>query len=181
MIELKDIQIKDLKFTPYILRDEIMDRILELGLKITQDYDSKKPLFLSILNGSFMFTSDLLKRIDLESEVKFLQISSYEGTSSTGKIKGDLDLGDWITDRHIIIVEDIIDTGTTMNYLLQEIKKWNPTSVEVATLFLKKGCLQYNLNPLYVGFDIKNEFIVGYGLDYDGLGRNYQDVYQLID
>ena len=180
MINLQDIQIKDLKFTPYILRDEIMDRILELGLKITEDYKSKRPLFLSILNGSFMFTSDLLKKIDLESELKFLQISSYDGLSSTGIIKGNLDLGDWITNRHIIIIEDIIDTGNTMNHLLGEINKWKPSSVEISTLFLKKDCLKYNINPLYVGFEIKDDFIVGYGLDYDGLGRNYQDVYQLI-
>lgn len=181
MINYLDIQIKDLVFEPYILRHELLDRILELAIKINDDYQGKKPLFLSVLNGAFMFTSDLMKQIDIESEIKFIQVSSYDGLKSTGKIKDNFELGKWITDRHIIIVEDIVDTGHTMNHLLKKIQQWDPASIEVATLFLKTECLDYDLDLKYVGFNIQNRFIVGYGLDYDGLGRNYQDVYHLKD
>ena len=180
-MNFQDIQIKDLSFTPYIMRDDIMGRIQELSIKINSDYLDKKPLFISVLNGSFMFTSDLIKQIDIESEIKFIQVSSYEGLKSTGKIKDDFDFGKWVTDRHIIFVEDIVDTGQTMNQLLKKINQWDPASVEVATLFLKKECMDYELDLKYVGFTIQNKFIVGYGLDYDGIGRNYQDVYQLCD
>ncbi len=181
MINFQDIQIKDLTFTPYIMRNEIMGRIQELAIRINDDYVDKKPLFLSVLNGSFMFTSDLMKMIDVESEIKFIHVSSYDGLKSTGKIKDNFELGKWVTDRHIIIVEDIVDTGNTMNYLLKKIQQWDPSSVEVATLFLKNECLDYDLDLKYIGFSIQDRFIVGYGLDYDGLGRNYQDVYQIVD
>lgn len=175
----KDIQIKDLSFTPFILRNELMSRIQEIAIDINNSYQDKTPLFISVLNGSFMFTSDLLKQIDLECELKFINISSYQGTQSTGVIKEEFGFGKWVNDRHIIILEDIVDTGTTMNYLLKKIQQWDPASVEVATLFLKTECLDYDLDLKYVGFEIPNKFIVGYGLDYDGLGRNYPDVYQL--
>ena len=175
----EDIQIKDLSFTPFILRNELMSRIQEIAIDINNSYQNKKPLFISVLNGSFMFTSDLMKQIDLECELKFINISSYEGTKSTGKIKEGFGFGKWVNDRHIIILEDIVDTGNTMNYLLKNIQQWDPASVEVATLFLKTECLDYDLDLRHVGFEIPNKFIVGYGLDYDGLGRNYPDVYQL--
>jgi hypoxanthine phosphoribosyltransferase len=175
----EDIQIKDLSFTPFILRNELMSRIQEIAIDINNSYQNKKPLFISVLNGSFMFTSDLMKQIDLECELKFINISSYEGIKSTGKIKEEFGFGKWVNDRHIIILEDIVDTGNTMNYLLKKIQQWDPASVEVATLFLKTECLDYDLDLRHVGFEIPNKFIVGYGLDYDGLGRNYPDVYQL--
>jgi hypoxanthine phosphoribosyltransferase len=181
MIELTDIQIKDLKFTPYLYRNDLRDRIQELAIQINQDYTDKKPLFVSVLNGSFMFTSDLMKQIDLESEIKFIKVSSYDGTKSTNQVKMSNEFGKWVTDRHIIFIEDIIDTGNTMNHLMNEISLWDPASVEIATLFLKSECLDYEINPRYVGFNIQNKFIVGYGLDYDGLGRNYQDIYHIID
>lgn len=180
MINLQDIQIKDLAFTPYILRNELTSRIQEIALKINNDYHDKVPLFVSVLNGAFMFTSDLMKQIDLVSEIKFINISSYEGTKSTG-IKNEFEFGKWVTDRHIIFIEDIVDTGVTMNYLVEKIKEWDPASVEVATLFVKRDCLEFDLDLRYVGFQIENKFIVGYGLDYDGHGRNYQDVYQLAN
>jgi hypoxanthine phosphoribosyltransferase len=180
MINLKDIQIKDLAFTPYILRQDLLSRIQEIALEINHDYEGKVPLFVSVLNGSFMFTSDLMKQVDLISEIRFINISSYEGTKSTG-VKGDLDFGKWVTDRHIIFIEDIVDTGNTMNYLLEKIQQWDPASVEVVSLFLKKESLCHPLDLRYVGFEIEDKFIVGYGLDYNGYGRNYQDVYQLLD
>ncbi len=179
MNDLQDIQVKDLSFTPYILRNDIIGRIQELALRINDDYVGKSPLFVSVLNGSFMFTSDLMKQINLKSEIKFIQVSSYEGTQSTG-IKENFDFGKWVTDRHIIFIEDIIDSGHTMKYLLDKIHQWDPASVEIATLFLKKESLQESLDMKYIGFEIENKFIVGYGLDYDGFGRNYQDVYTIV-
>lgn len=180
MFNISDIQIKDLSFTPYISRQDLLIRIQELAILINNDYEGKTPLFVSVLNGAFMFTSDLIKQIDITSEIKFINISSYDGTKSTG-IKNDFEFGKWVTDRHIIFIEDIVDTGNTMNYLLEKISQWDPASVEVATLFVKRECLDYELDLRYVGFEIENKFIVGYGLDYDGLGRNYQDIYQLSD
>jgi hypoxanthine phosphoribosyltransferase len=180
MTKLKDIEIKNFNFTPYILRDELMSRVQELGLKITEDYQNKNPLFISVLNGSFMFTSDLMKQIDVQSQIKFINISSYEGMKSTGNFSEFSGLGKWITDRHIVIIEDIVDTGNTMNFLIKNILQLDPSSVEVATLFLKRECLDYEMDLKYIGFEIPNRFIIGYGLDYDGYGRNYQDVYKLI-
>lgn len=180
MISLQDIQLHDLKFTPYILRTEIMSRIQELAIQINDDYENKKPIFISVLNGSFMFTSDLIKQIDVQSEIKFIQVSSYDGLSSTGKINGNLDFGKWLADRHIVFLEDIVDTGNTMSHLIEKVKEYDPASVEIATLFFKRNCLEYQIDLKYVGFEIQDEFIVGYGLDYDGLGRNYQDVYKLV-
>lgn len=181
MINLRDIQIKDLTFTSYILRNELINRVQELAIDINSDYENKNPLFISILNGAFMFTSDLMKQIDLQSEIKFINVSSYDGIKSTGSVKDNFVLGKYITDRHIIIIEDIVDTGTTMKHILDKINQWDPASVEVCTLFSKKVNFDHDINLRYVGFDIEDKFIVGYGLDYDGYGRNYQDVYQLID
>jgi hypoxanthine phosphoribosyltransferase len=124
MITFEDIHIKDLNFTSYILRKELMNRIQEIAIDINQDYMGRNPLFISVLNGAFMFTSDLMKQIDIDSEIKFINVSSYEGTKSTG-IKDDFDFGDWVTDRHIIFIEDIVDTGNTMKYLLDKIDKWD--------------------------------------------------------
>jgi hypoxanthine phosphoribosyltransferase len=176
----KNIQIKDLEFSPFITRFDIQERIAELAIKINQDYENRNPIFISVLSGSFMFTSDLLKQIDIQSEVTFIKVNSYEGTSSTNQIKEMIGLSNNITDRHVIIIEDIVDTGHTMNYLTQELSKKDPSSIEIVTLFYKPEAHKYNTKLRYVGFEIPKLFIVGYGLDYDGLGRNYQDVYQLV-
>lgn len=180
MINIKDITIKDLTFTPFVLREELLSRIQELAININNDYEGKNPLFISVLNGSFMFTSDLMKQIDIRSEINFIKVSSYNGTESTRKIKQEIDFGKWVTDRHVIIVEDIVDTGNTMRHILNNIHQFDPASVEVATLFLKPESLDYDIDLKYVGFEIQNKFIIGYGLDYDGQCRNYQDVYQLV-
>jgi hypoxanthine phosphoribosyltransferase len=180
MIDTTDIQIKDLRFTQYLTQRDLHSRIHELAIDINHDYQDKKPIFVSVLNGSFMFTSDLLKMIDIDSEVNFIKVSSYDGLESTGKIVQELPFGKWVTDRHIIIVEDIVDTGRTLRHILREIQQWDPATVEIATLFLKPQSFDYDYKLAYVGFEIPDKFIVGYGLDYDGLGRNYPDVYQLV-
>ena len=181
MTSLSDtITIKDLEFTPYVTHSDILSRIKEIGIKINQDYENKNPLFIAVLNGSFMFASDLMKQVDLKSELTFIKVNSYDGIESTGLIKEMIGIGQSVTDRHVVIIEDIVDTGNTITHLLNEISKMDPSSIEVVTLFSKPDSHETKLYIKYTGFDIPNKFIVGYGLDYDGYGRNYQDVYQLI-
>jgi hypoxanthine phosphoribosyltransferase len=174
------IKIKDLEFIPYVTHSDILERIRELAININDDYQNKNPLFIAVLNGSFMFASDLMKRIDVRSELTFIKVTSYEGIESTGSIKEMIGIGQSITDRHIVIIEDIVDTGHTITHLLNEMNKMDPSSIEVVTLFSKPESHETKLYIKYTGFDIPNKFIVGYGLDYDGYGRNYQDVYQLV-
>lgn len=182
MTSLQDtIQIKDLEFVPFLTHFDLLERIRELGIKINQDYENKNPLFISILNGSFMFTSDLMKQIDLRSELTFIKVNSYEGTETTNNINEVIGLTNDVTDRHIIIIEDIVDTGNTIDHVLQNLQSKKPKSLEVVTLFSKPGSYNNKHNLRYIGFEIPDKFIVGYGLDYDGYGRNYQDVYQLND
>ena len=181
MTNLADtITIKDLEFIPYVTHSDILERIREIGIKINQDYEGKNPLFIAVLNGSFMFASDLMKQVDLKSELTFIKVNSYDGTESSGHIREMIGIGQSITDRHIVIIEDIVDTGHTINYLIDELSKKDPSSLEVVTLFSKPDSHETDLYVKYVGFEIPNKFIVGYGLDYDGYGRNYQDVYQLV-
>jgi len=176
---MTDISIKELSFSPFLYRNELLARIKELGIDIQNDYEYKNPIFISVLNGSFMFTSDLLKQVDIRSEVNFIKVNSYEGVESSGKLNWELSFSKAISNRHIILIEDIIDTGLTMKSILNKIEEFDPKSVEIATLFLKRSSLKEDIRPKYVGFEIPNKFIVGYGLDYDGYGRNYQDVYEL--
>ena len=181
MTNLADtITIKDLEFIPYVTHSDILERIREIGIKINQDYEGKNPLFIAVLNGSFMFASDLMKQVDLKSELTFIKVNSYDGTESSGHIREMIGIGQSITDRHIVIIEDIVDTGHTISYLIDELSKKDPSSLEVVTLFSKPDSHETDLYVKYVGFEIPNKFIVGYGLDYDGYGRNYQDVYQLV-
>jgi len=181
MTSLSDtITIKDLEFIPYVTHTDILERIKEIGIKINQDYENKNPLFIAVLNSSFMFASDLMKQVDLKSELTFIKVNSYDGVESTGLIKEMIGIGQSVTDRHVVIIEDIVDTGNTITHLLNEISKMDPSSIEVVTLFSKPDSHETKLYIKYTGFDIPNKFIVGYGLDYDGYGRNYQDVYQLI-
>ena len=174
------IKIKDLEFIPYVTHYDILERVREIGIKINQDYENKNPLFIAVLNGSFMFASDLMKQVDLKSELTFIKVNSYDGIESTGLIKEMIGIGQSVTDRHVVIIEDIVDTGNTITHLLNEMSKMDPASIEVVTLFSKPESHQTKLYIKYTGFDIPNKFIVGYGLDYDGYGRNYQDVYQLV-
>jgi hypoxanthine phosphoribosyltransferase len=180
MNELTDIQIKDLNFTPYLLRNEIRDRIQELAIQINQDYVNKNPLFVSILNGSFMFTSDLMKQIELQSEIRFIKVSSYDGVKSTKKVSMSSEFGKWVSDRHIIFIEDIIDTGRTLSAFLPTLREKQPASIAIATLLHKPAATLFQVPIDYCGFTIPNLFVVGYGLDYNGLGRNLPGLYQLL-
>jgi hypoxanthine phosphoribosyltransferase len=176
---MSTIQVLDKTFEPYLKEAAIQEKITELAGQLNKDYAGKRPLFLSILNGSFLFTADLFKQITIEAEVSFIKLASYKGTSSTGNVITAIGLDMNVKDRHIIILEDIIDTGKTLHHYLPQLDSMQPASVKIAVLLNKKEALQYPVQVDYSCFDIPNKFVVGYGLDYDGLGRNSKDIYQL--
>jgi len=176
---MSTIQVLDKTFEPYLKEAAIQEKITELAGTLNQDYAGKRPLFLSVLNGSFLFTADLFKQITIEAEVSFIKLASYKGTSSTGNVITAIGLDINVKDRHIIILEDIIDTGKTLHHYLPQLENMQPASVKIAVLLNKKEALQYPVQVDYSCFDIPNKFVVGYGLDYDGLGRNSKDIYQL--
>ena len=176
---MSTIQVLDKTFEPYLKEAAIQEKITELAGQLNKDYAGKRPLFLSILNGSFLFTADLFKQITIEAEVSFIKLASYKGTSSTGNVITAIGLDTNVKDRHIVILEDIIDTGKTLHHYLPQLDSMQPASVKIAVLLNKKEALQYPVQVDYACFDIPNKFVVGYGLDYDGLGRNSKDIYQL--
>ena len=176
---MSTIQVLDKTFEPYLKEAAIQEKITELALQLNKDYAGKRPLFLSVLNGSFLFTADLFKQITIEAEVSFIKLASYKGTSSTGNVITAIGLDINVKDRHIIILEDIIDTGKTLHHYLPQLESMQPASVKIAVLLNKKEALIYPVQIDYACFDIPNKFVVGYGLDYDGLGRNSRDIYQL--
>jgi hypoxanthine phosphoribosyltransferase len=176
---MSTIQVLDKTFEPYLKEAEIQEKITKLAEQLNQDYAGKRPLFLSVLNGSFLFTADLFKQITIEAEVSFIKLASYKGTSSTGNVITAIGLDINVKDRHIIILEDIIDTGKTLHHYLPQLESMQPASVKIAVLLNKKEALIYPVQIDYACFDIPNKFVVGYGLDYDGLGRNSRDIYQL--
>ena len=178
---METIQIKDKKFTVSIPEADILREVERVAGEINRDLADKNPLFLSVLNGSFMFTADLMKRITIPCEVSFVKLASYQGIASTGKVKEVIGVNEDLTGRTIVIVEDIIDTGLTMQRLLETLGTRRPKEIHIATLLVKPEKLKVNLDIEYVAMHIPNDFIVGYGLDYDGLGRNYKDIYTVIN
>ena len=174
-------RIHDREFAKSISREEIDKEIKRVALQINRDYAGKRPLFIGVLNGSFMFVSDLLKNIELECEISFVKFSSYQGTETTGEVRELVGLTESIEGRDVIVLEDIVDTGHTMYKMIEMLKKHNPASVEIASLFVKPARLQIPVDVKYSLFSIPDRFIVGYGLDYDGLGRNLPDVYDVVE
>jgi len=173
------IQIDNKDFDLLIEYDQIKKRIRLIGIQLNVDYEHKVPVFVGVLNGSFIFMADLIKEIDISSEVTFVKVLSYEGTESTGKIKEEIGLGMDLKGRDVVIVEDIIDTGNTLSYLIEKIKKHEPASLCVCTLLLKPKSLKHTIDELkYIGFEIPEGFVVGYGMDFKGLGRNLKDIYR---
>ena len=175
------IQIKDKRFKTFIPEEQIMKEVARVADEINRDLSGTNPLFISVLNGSFMFTADLMKHLTMPCEVSFVKLASYEGTSSTGKVKELVGLGDDITGRTVVIVEDIVDTGLTMKQLVETLRARGPKDIKIATLLVKPDKLKVELDINYVAMNIPNDFIVGYGLDYDGLGRDYRDIYTVIE
>ena len=175
------IKIKDKNFAVSIPEAKILKEVERLAAQISRDLEGKNPLFLGILNGSFMFAADLFRRITIPAEISFVKLASYEGTASTGVIKEVIGLSENISGRTIVVVEDIVDTGCTMQKLLENLGTRSPESIHVCTLLLKPDKLKVPLNVEYVALEIPNDFIVGYGLDYDGFGRNLKDIYTVVE
>ncbi len=174
------VKVHDKSFETYLDEATIFLRIKELAQKINEDYAGKKPLFIAILNGSFMFASDLFKQLNIEAELCFIKLASYKGMKSSGNVVTSIGLDDDLFGKDVIIVEDIVDTGKTLHNFLPKLEHMQPNSMRIATLLHKPEATAYPLKLDYVGFDIPNKFVVGYGLDYDGLGRNFKEIYQLI-
>jgi hypoxanthine phosphoribosyltransferase len=178
---MKKIMVKDLSFEVFISEEKIKTRLAQMGNDITARFAGEEVLLLGVLNGSFIFMADLAREIHLPLSVEFLRISSYTGTSSSGDVKSLMGLNTELKGKNVLIVEDIVDTGISMDYLILELSKHNPKSLRIATLLFKKEAFRFNYSLDYVGFEIPNKFVVGYGLDYDGLGRNLPDLYQLSE
>lgn len=174
-------QIHDKHFVRYIHRDKIEEELDWMGRKLSQEYKDKNPLFLAVLNGAFVFAADLYRKITCDSTISFIKLASYEGTESTGDIKEVMGLAEDIKGRHVVILEDIIDTGRSMRHLIEVLSKEDPASIKIATLLVKPEALEEPLEIAYLAFDIPNLFVVGYGLDYDGYGRQLPDIYQVRD
>lgn len=178
---MEKIKVGDRWFTPFISETDILKRVEEVAASLNKDYAGKKPVFLVVLNGAFMFASDLMKRINIPCEITFIKLSSYEGMNSTGKIKEVMGLYEDIRDRHVVIVEDIVDTGLTMQRVMEILHKHHPASVEMCTLLFKPDKLVVDSLPKYVAFSIPNAFVLGYGLDYEQEARNLRNIYTIVE
>ena len=173
------ITVRDKSFSIFITSEQVQNRISEMAEKINADLNGKNPVFICILKGALFFSADLLKKIRLECEISFMRVSSYSGLQSTGNIRQHFGLTDDITGRSVVILEDIVDSGDTVVYLLDELKKGRPAEVRIASLLLKPASLKHHVRIDYTGFEVPDDFLVGYGLDYDGIGRNLNDIYKL--
>lgn len=174
------VTVHDKSFEIYLSAAVIHERIKEIAATISSDYAGKRPLFIAILNGSFMFASDLFKHLTIDAEICFIKLASYKGMKSTGNVVTSIGLDDDLFARDVIIVEDIVDTGKTLHNFLPKLVHQQPRSLKIATLLSKPEALAFPLTLDYIGFTIPNKFVVGYGLDYDGLGRNLGEIYQLV-
>ena len=175
------VKIKDKTFRTFIPEDQIAERVKAVAERINKDLADKNPLFLAVLNGSFIFAADLMRNITKPCEISFVKLASYQGTTSTGVIKEVIGLNEELAGRTVVILEDIVDTGFTIKRMIETLGTRGPESVHVCTLLLKPGKLQVPLNVEYVAMEIPNDFIVGYGLDYDQQGRNLRDIYTLVE
>jgi hypoxanthine phosphoribosyltransferase len=177
---MNTIKVKDKEFEISIDAETIDATIRKMAADINRDYEGKNPLFIAILNGSFVFAADLIRKISVPCEISFVKLSSYSGTSSTEEVKELIGLNEDIRGRHIIIVEDIVDTGLTLDKFLQDLEDYDPASVKVACFTFKEKAFKKNFHIDYLGLTIPNDFVVGYGLDYDGYGRNLPDIYKIV-
>jgi len=175
-------RIADLEFEILITAENIEERVKAIGAQLSEDYNNSVPVFIGVLNGSFLFIADLIKQVDIPCEINFTKLASYYGgTTSTLKIREDIDLTVDIKGRDVLIIEDIVDTGNTAHYLIEKLKEREPASLRLCSLLLKPAALQKKIEELkYVGFEIENEFVAGYGLDYKEMGRNLKDIYKKV-
>ena len=175
------VHIHDLSFQLYITPEKIQERVAQLGQEIAQDYKDNPPVFVVVLNGAFIFAADLVRATPLSTTIRFVQLSSYQGLSSTGEIEVVLGLKEEeVTGRPIIIIEDVVDTGNTLSWFKKDLQRMNPQSVKIASLLLKPDALQHPIEVNYLGFSIPTEFVIGYGLDYNEGGRDLAGIYQKI-
>jgi hypoxanthine phosphoribosyltransferase len=173
------VKLHDKTFDTYLSSDIIQEKVKELATVLNKEYEGKRPLFIAILNGSFMFAADLFKYLTIDAEVSFIKLASYRGMKSTGNVVTAIGLEDDLFDRDVVILEDIVDTGKTLHEFLPKLQHQQPKSLKIVALLHKSSATKYPLTVDYVGFDIPDKFVVGYGLDYDGLGRNLAEIYQL--
>ncbi len=178
---MSEIIVNDKKFRPYITVAQIDTEVERLAAMINKDYEGKRPLFIAILNGSFMFASDLFKKITIDAEISFIKLASYKGTRSTGHVITSIGLDESLKDRHVVILEDIVDTGKTLNQFLPQLHDQRPASLKIASLLHKPEALLFPIHIDYLGFNVPNKFLLGYGLDFDGLARNLKEIYQLVE
>ena len=178
---MKNIIVHNKKFEVFIHSKAIEAEVNRISVEMNRDLHEKLPIFLSLLNGSFMFTADLVKRFESNCQVSFVKMSSYEGKESTGNVQQLIGLNEDIRNRVIVVVEDIIDSGTTLFHFLKEIEKLQPSELKVASMFFKPSACKHDIKIDYLGMEIPNDFVIGYGLDYNGLGRNFQDLYKISE
>ncbi len=176
---MEKVTILDKHFKKFISSGTIRQRVNELAGRINRDFEGKEVVFVGILNGVFIFAADLFRQINLKARITFLRLASYQGTESTGKVKQLIGLSEDLKDHIVIIIEDIVDTGTTLDHIIRQLKSFQPAEVHIATLLLKPGAYHHRIPLDYVGLEIPNKFIVGYGLDYNGYGRNLDGIYVL--
>ncbi len=175
------IRVNDKKFVPYLTAAQIDEQIKRLGAEINADYAGKRPLFIAILNGSFMFASDLFKELTIEAEICFIKLASYKGTKSTGQVITSIGLDATLTGRHVVIIEDIVDTGKTLHEFLPQLINQQPATLKIAALLHKPEALAYPIKIDYLGFNVPDKFLLGFGLDYDGFARNLKEIYRLTE
>ncbi|MFV0291258.1 MAG: hypoxanthine phosphoribosyltransferase [Mangrovibacterium sp.] len=179
---MEKIKIHDKEFELFIPYEKIRGNIERIADEMNADLQGTQPLFICVLNGAFLFATEVFKRIDtLEAEITFVKFSSYEGTATTGNVKELIGLNEDIEGRTVIILEDIVDTGITIQRVVEQLQTMNPATIKIATLLLKPDALQRDVKLDYVGLEIPTKFIVGYGLDYDGRGRNLIDIYKIVE
>ena len=178
---MQTIRVNDKTFIPYLTAAQIDEQIKRIGASLNKDYDGKRPLFIAILNGSFMFASDLFKELTIEAEICFIKLASYKGTKSTGQVITSIGLDTSLTGRHVVIIEDIVDTGKTLHEFLPQLINQQPASLKITALLHKPDALAYPVTIDYLGFNVPDKFLLGYGLDYDGFARNLKEIYSLTD
>jgi hypoxanthine phosphoribosyltransferase len=175
------LRIHDKNFKSYISEEEIRQKVKDLANVLNLDYQGKKPIFIAILNGAFVFAADLFKSLNIDAEISFIKLASYKGMKSSGQVLTAIGLDIELFNRHVVILEDIVDTGKTLHEFLPQLWHQQPASLKIVALLHKPEARVFPLNVDYVGFEIPNKFVVGYGLDYNGLGRNSAAIYQLVE
>jgi len=178
---MSTVQIHDKTFKPYITEEAIRDKVTELANHLNRDYQDKNPIFIAVLNGAFIFAADLFKSLHIDAEITFIKLASYKGMKSSGQVISAIGLDIELFDRHVVILEDIVDTGKTMHEFLPQLWHQQPASIKIVALLHKPQATAYPVKVDYTGFEIPDKFVVGYGLDYNGLGRNTPSIYQLLE